>query len=98
LLCRLRYPGELTIFHLKVLAFRSYNFDLIFLRLLGKLRRCFVESPTTFELTCALCHQPVSLTTDTCTDENGNAVHEKCYSQQIGMSNMSNSFLLPPAS
>jgi hypothetical protein len=57
-----------------------------------------VESPTTFELTCALCNQPVSLTTDTCTDENGNAVHEKCYSRQIGMSNMSNSFLLPPAS
>ena len=35
------------------------------------------------EIPCALCSKPVDLQTDLCADENGKAVHEKCYVQRI---------------
>jgi hypothetical protein len=34
-------------------------------------------------LLCRICHEPVSLKSDTVTDENGNAVHEECYVKEI---------------
>jgi hypothetical protein len=34
-------------------------------------------------LLCRICHEPVSLKSDTVTDENGNAVHEDCYVKEI---------------
>jgi hypothetical protein len=35
------------------------------------------------EIACALCRNPVSLISDLCADENGKAVHEECYVQQV---------------
>jgi len=34
-------------------------------------------------LLCRICHEPVSLKSDTVTDENGKAVHEDCYVKEI---------------
>jgi|HubBroStandDraft_6_1064221.scaffolds.fasta_scaffold18560_3 hypothetical protein len=34
-------------------------------------------------LLCRICHEPVSLKSDTVTDENGKAVHEDCYVREI---------------
>ena len=34
-------------------------------------------------LRCRICHEPVSLQSNTVTDENGNAVHEDCYVKEI---------------
>jgi hypothetical protein len=39
--------------------------------------RPFPETP------CALCSKPVNLGVDLCADENGKAVHEACYVQQV---------------
>jgi len=36
-----------------------------------------------FCLLCRICHEPVSLKSDTVTDENGKAVHEDCYVKEI---------------
>jgi hypothetical protein len=36
-----------------------------------------------FCLLCRICQEPVSLKSDTVTDENGNAVHEDCYVKEI---------------
>ena len=35
------------------------------------------------EMSCKLCNKPVDLTVDLCADENGKAVHERCYVQRI---------------
>jgi hypothetical protein len=35
------------------------------------------------EIPCALCRKPVNLGSDLCADENGKAVHEACYVQQV---------------
>jgi hypothetical protein len=35
------------------------------------------------EIPCMLCSKPVNLTSDLSTDENGQAVHEKCYAKWI---------------
>jgi hypothetical protein len=32
---------------------------------------------------CTICAKPVDLTVDLCADENGSAVHEKCYIKHI---------------
>jgi len=32
---------------------------------------------------CTICAKPVDLTVDLCADENGSAVHEKCYIKRI---------------
>jgi hypothetical protein len=34
-------------------------------------------------LLCRICHEPVSLKSDTVTDENGQSVHEDCYVKEI---------------
>jgi hypothetical protein len=34
-------------------------------------------------LTCSLCHQPINLTRDFSTDERGNAVHTRCYEDDL---------------
>jgi hypothetical protein len=34
-------------------------------------------------LLCRICHEPVSLKSDTVTDENGKAVHEDCHVKEI---------------
>ena len=39
------------------------------------------------EIPCALCSKPVDLNTDLWADENGKAVHEKCYVKRITSSN-----------
>jgi hypothetical protein len=36
-----------------------------------------------FRVTCRICNKPLELGTDTTTDENGEAVHETCYAEQI---------------
>ena len=36
-----------------------------------------------FRVLCRICGEPVSMILDTVTDENGKAVHERCYVQQI---------------
>jgi hypothetical protein len=38
------------------------------------------------EIPCALCRKPVNLGSDLCADENGKAVHEACYVQQVASS------------
>ena len=30
-------------------------------------------------INCAVCSQPLTLTTDTCSDDNGNPIHKQCY-------------------
>ncbi len=35
------------------------------------------------EILCAICTNPVDLTVDLSTDENGRAVHENCYVRHI---------------
>jgi hypothetical protein len=35
------------------------------------------------EIPCILCSNPVDLRTDLSTDENGKAVHEKCYVNRL---------------
>ena len=42
---------------------------------------CIKHHMDTFD--CALCHQPVNLTTDLACDETGKAVHEQCYVDRI---------------
>jgi hypothetical protein len=40
------------------------------------------------EILCALCHQPLSLTTaDTCSDEDGKPVHQECYTTCVTQRN-----------
>jgi hypothetical protein len=38
------------------------------------------------KITCPICSEPVDLTVDLCTDENGKAVHENCYAKHIASS------------
>jgi hypothetical protein len=42
-----------------------------------------MESRTLPSISCMICAKPVDLTLDLCTDENGSAVHEKCYVKDI---------------
>ncbi|MGA7295631.1 MAG: hypothetical protein WBW53_21680 [Terriglobales bacterium] len=35
------------------------------------------------EVLCAICNQPVTFHADTCTDENGYAVHVECYVKRV---------------
>jgi len=41
-----------------------------------------MTSPLITQLTCSICHRPVSVETSK-TDENGNPVHEDCYVQRV---------------
>lgn len=36
-----------------------------------------------FRLLCRICHEPVSLRSDTMVDEDGKPVHEDCYVKEI---------------
>ena len=36
-----------------------------------------------FRVTCRICDKPVTLGIDTAADEDGKAVHETCYTEQI---------------
>jgi hypothetical protein len=38
------------------------------------------------EIPCALCDEPVNLSTDLQADENGKSVHEECYVKRIASS------------
>jgi hypothetical protein len=42
-------------------------------------------------ISCILCSKPVDLQTDLCSNENGMAVHEDCYVQQITTTTRGNS-------
>jgi hypothetical protein len=35
------------------------------------------------EIYCSICHQPVTLHSDTCADEEGRTVHKECYAARI---------------
>jgi len=41
--------------------------------------------PISNEYTCQICSQPVDLSQDRCTDEDGKIVHEACYLKLITM-------------
>ena len=36
-----------------------------------------------FQVTCRICNKPLKLGIDTAADEDGKAVHETCYAEQI---------------
>jgi hypothetical protein len=36
-----------------------------------------------FQVVCSICDKPMDLTTDLCTDEDGQGVHSECYEQVI---------------
>jgi hypothetical protein len=42
-----------------------------------------------FEILCSICDKRVTLQEDTCTDENGKAVHTDCYAKRILQDNRS---------
>jgi len=43
------------------------------------------------EIPCAICNKAVNLSADLTADENGKAVHEECYVNQITSSHRNNS-------
>jgi hypothetical protein len=42
-----------------------------------------VMANSRFEILCSICDKRLTLQEDTCTDENGKAVHTDCYAEQI---------------
>jgi hypothetical protein len=42
-----------------------------------------VKSHPPPEIPCELCSEPINLITDLSADENGKAVHAKCYSERL---------------
>ena len=48
-----------------------------------------MESRQDFVATCPLCNQPLLLQSDTCADELGRAVHERCYTERLSRENTS---------
>jgi hypothetical protein len=52
---------------------------------------CLVERSRQPRIDCPICNQPIDLQTDTCTDENGKAVHQDCYMKRLHQGNSSES-------
>ena len=48
-----------------------------------ELIRALDERTKSQEITCHICNQPVDLTTDPYTDEDGKTVHENCYIKRL---------------
>jgi hypothetical protein len=46
-----------------------------------------VDNPHESEIKYSICNKPVTLHSDTVTDEDGNAVHKQCYATRITKDN-----------
>jgi hypothetical protein len=42
-----------------------------------------IDGPKPNQITCRICNNPIDLTQDHAADENGRAVHERCYIQRL---------------